>query len=590
MATDFTNPFHAEAIAIVRRLLCADDIVFPVTAPPTKALGDYSVGCFPAAKLQKKSPAILAKIVAEEFTPTEYFDSASAAGPFVNFTANKKALATLVFRRLAKPEELIPQAGAGKTVCIDYSSPNISKQLAYHHIRSTVIGHALCNIYRALGWQTVGINHLGDWGTTHGMLLAADNIWGIDEPLTIGGLNAAYVRFRSAMKEDPTLEAQGKDWFRKLENGDPAARKRWQQFRDVSWAEFARIYDMLGITFDEVKGESQYQDQIPQVLQTLKEKGLSTISQGALVVPLDHGDLDHGDLDNKVKTKDLPPLLLRKGDGATLYGTRDIAAAIYRHETYNFDRCLYVVDRGQAIHFKQVFLTLEKANWSWAKKMHHVSFGLVRLGGKKTSSRSAGGAKQKAILLKEVFAQATTRCAARVAENNPDMDDTTTQKLGQGIGVGAVVFANLSSQRDKDIDFVWEQVLSVDGDSGPYIQYNHARCAAILRKAEEVSLPEAAPEHLLQDSECELAKKLLEFGNAVERAAQTNEPHLVSRFLLDTCASFSRWYTTGSQDPSLRVLTEDKQKSAARIALVRATKQILTKGLAILGLTAPDRM
>src|SRR5690606_3603606 len=273
----------------------------------------------------------------------ELLASASAAGPLVNFRADRGALYRSLFRGpLAEGGSLIPtEVGAGRTVCIDYSSPNIAKHLAYHHIRSTVIGHALVNMYRALGYRVGGINHLGDWGTTHGMLLAAHHMWGADEPLTISALNDLYVRFREAMKDDPSLADAGRAWFKRLEDGDPEARALWQRFRDVSLAEFSEVYQALGIEFDEIRGESEYEQDMPGVIQMLEEKGLTSVSDGALVVSLD----EHG----------MPPLLLKKQDGATLYGTRDLAAALYRWNTYRFTRSLYVVDRGQSLHFKQLF-------------------------------------------------------------------------------------------------------------------------------------------------------------------------------------------------------------------------------------------
>src|SRR5690606_1100465 len=290
----------------------------------------------------------------------ELLASASAAGPLVNFRADRGALYRSLFRGpLAEGGSLIPtEVGAGRTVCIDYSSPNISKHLAYHHIRSTVIGHALVNLNRALGYRVIGINHLGDWGTTHGQLIAAYKKWGAPEPLTVAELNELYVRFNREKKQDPALEEEGRAWFKRLEDGDPEARALWRRFRDVSWAEFESVYQELGIQFEEVKGESEFEADMPGVIEMLEQKGLTAVSEGALVVPLDE--------------LGIPPLLLRKQDGATLYGTRDLAAALYRHRTYGFDRSLYVVDRGQALHFKQLFATLKKAGFDWADRCEHV--------------------------------------------------------------------------------------------------------------------------------------------------------------------------------------------------------------------------
>lgn len=585
------NPFAAAAARTVGAALNQDPAIFQVTAPPRPDMGDFAVGCFPAAKALKEPPPKLAARVVEAFAPDQWLAEASPAGPFVNFRANRDALYRYLFEGALTDTgaALIPtDPGAGKTVCIDYSSPNISKHLAYHHIRSTVIGHALANLYRAAGYRVVGINHLGDWGTTHGMLLAAYEKWGAPEPLTVDALNDLYVRFRQAMEKEPALEEEGRLWFKRLEDGDPEARRLWQRFRDVSLAEFQSVYDLLGIHFEEVRGESAYQDDIPTVLALLADKGLSAVSDGALVVPLD----DAG----------MPPMLLRKQDGATLYGTRDLAAAMYRHDTYGFDRSLYVVDRGQGLHFQQLFLVLARAGFDWARQCMHVPFGLVRLGGKKTGTRTGN-----VVLLKEVLAEAEQRAVDVVRENNPGMSQEEVRDTAKMVGVGAVVFANLASQREKDVDFEWEQVLSVSGDSGPYIQYAHARCASILRKARERAEGALAPGYagedgsadnraaidpalLAHETEWALARKLVDVGEVVHRAVDSNEPHLVSRYLLDLCAAFSRWYTAGNTDRSLRVLVEDHDLARARLTLVAATKEVLRRGLGLLGLSAPEVM
>lgn len=574
---DVLNPFAAAAARAVGDTLALDPARFQVTAPPRPDLGDFAVGCFPAAKALGQPPPKLAAQVADAFTPGEYLVEARATGPFVNFRANREAAYRFLFQATLEDNGvmLVPtDPGAGKTVCIDYSSPNISKHLAYHHIRSTVIGHALVNLYRAAGYRVVGINHLGDWGTTHGMLLAAYEKWGAPEPLTIAALNELYVRFREAMAGEPALEEDGRRWFKRLEDGDAKARKLWERFREVSWAEFDEVYQKLGIVFEEVRGESAYQDDMPAVLELLARKGLSATSEGALVVPLD----DAG----------MPPLLLRKQDGATLYGTRDLAAAIYRHEVHDFVRSLYVVDRGQSLHFKQLFEVLRRAGFEWAEGCVHVPFGVVRVGGKKTGTR-----KGNVVLLKEVLAEAERRAVDVVRANNPDMDELGVAETARAVGVGAVVFANLASQREKDVDFAWEQVLSVSGDSGPYLQYAHARSASILHKAQERGLVPAAdvdPQPLAHDSEWALARRLLGFGETVHRAVDSNEPHLMSRYLLDLCADYSRWYTAGNQDKSLRALVEDDAVARARITLVAAAREVLCRGLDLLGIEAPESM
>ena len=566
------SPIAAHAAQADGHSLSVDPDLLTVTRPPNPKLGDFAVGLFPLAKALRKSPAELAKAVSEAFKPTEHLLSATAAGPFVNFRANRERLfRTLFDGALRSQPELVPKIGGTETICVDFSSPNISKHLAYHHIRSTVIGHSLTKLYRALGHRVVGINHLGDWGTTHGMLLAANEKWGAPDPLNIEALNALYVRFREAMKTDTSLEDAGRQWFKKLEDGDADARATWQKFRDVSWAEFESVYKLLGIEFDEVRGESAYEDAIPGVLEMLEKKGLTEISDGALVVPQEG--------------ENTPPLLLRKKDGATLYGTRDLATAIYRFETYKFSRNLYVVDRGQSLHFKQVFSTLTKAGLEWAEKCQHVPFGLVRIGGKKTGTRSGN-----VVLLKEVLKEAQDRCRTRIAEVNPDMDEASIANIAKQVGIGAIAFANLSSQREKDVDFSWEDVLSWDGDAGPYAQYCAARCSSILRKAGEHKPNEANASLLTHDLEWAVARHLSEYPDVVARAAYNNEPHHMARYVLDLGSAFSRWYTAGNQDKSLRVLGGETKTVEARLALVETVRTYMAHGLSLLGCESPDKM
>jgi arginyl-tRNA synthetase len=571
------NPFARAASQAVADALGVDPAELPVTTPPRPDMGDFAVGCFPAARALKQAPPGLAARAAAAFAPGPLLAAASAAGPFVNFRADRAALYRAQFRAALADggPRLIPDSpGAGRTVVIDYSSPNISKHLAYHHIRSTVIGHALCNLHRALGTRVVGVNHLGDWGTTHGQLIAAYKRWGAPEPLSVTGLNDLYVRFHDAAKQEPSLLEEGRAWFARLEEGDAEARQLWQRFRDVSWAEFNAVYRELDITFEDVRGESDYLDAMPEVLDLLAARRLSAISEGALVVPLE----DLG----------LPPLLLRKQDGATLYATRDLAAAIYRFRTYHFDRSLYVVDRGQGVHFKQLFEVLARAGFDWTARCEHVPFGLVRIGGKKTGTR-----KGNVVLLREVLREASDRAGDRVRENNPDMSEAEVAATARMVGIGGVVFANLVSQRDKDVDFELEEIISPDGDTGPYVQYAHARCSKVLAKAGQVDLPSLAgadPSPLEGDLEWTVARALADFPDVVAKAAEQSEPHLVSRYLLELGAAFSRWYTAGNNDPSARILVAEPAVRTARLALLASTRATLRAGLALLGIGAPDAM
>lgn len=567
----FHTPFAAACADFMARATDLPAASFAVDAPPRREMGDFAVGCFAAAKAQGKNPAVVAAEIAAKFAPTDLLASATAAGPFVNFQLQRGPVFAYCVERAAAGT-LLPQPGADQTICIDYSSPNISKHLAFHHIRSTVIGHALAQIFRGLGYRVIGINHLGDWGTTHGMLIAAFKKWGAPEPIDVTALNALYVRFRDEMKTNPDLENEGRAWFKKLEDGDAEARALWQKFRDVSWAEFETVYAMLGIKFDEIRGESAYEPDMPRVMAELRDKGMVTESQGAQVVELD-GE----------KT----PMLLVTKDGTTLYATRDIAAAQYRWNTYHFARSLYVVDRGQALHFRQLWKALAKAGYAWSSKCEHVPFGLVRIGGKKTSTR--GG---NVVLLKDVFNEASDEIAERIQASvqNNDRTSEVTDIAGtaQKVGIGAVMFANLMSQREKDVDFDWEKVMATDGDSGVYLQYAHARCASILRKAGSDGHANADLSKLTQPGEWALARRILDYGDMAVRAGNNCEPHVICHYLLELAGDFSRFYTAGNGDATLRVLCEDGSTRAARLALTEATKTVLAHGMALLGLQAVE--
>jgi arginyl-tRNA synthetase len=580
MATHYT-PFHraaAEAVSAHTGVPAAD---LKVETPPqrkakpgevTPDLGDLAVGCFALARARGTDPASLAREIAAAFQPGTWLAGAEASGPYVNFKLDRAA----VFRWLidaALRKELVPaRHGEGQTICIDYSSPNISKHLAYHHLRGTTLGHAIASLHRGLGYRVVGINFLGDWGTTHGMLLAAWNRWGPVEPLDVSALNRLYVQFREAMKETPALEDEGRAWFKRLEDGDPDARALWQRFRDVSWAEFQTVYEILGIEFDEVRGESAYEPDLARVMAELSGKGLVTVSEGAQVVELP---------DEKT------PILLRKGDGTTLYATRDVAAAQYRWEHYHFDRSLYVVGREQALHFRQLFKLLERAGHEWASRCQHVPYGHVRIGGKKGATRLGN-----VVLMRNVFDIMQDEVRARIAEANPDKAPADVDAVARAVGIGAVVFGNLASQREKDVDFEIEKVTSVEGDSGPYLQYAHARCASIARKAgERVAGVEGVDfARLAHDAEWTIAKRLFDLPDVVVRAAEACEPHLLCHYLLGLAADFSRYYTLGNGDKALRIVNEDAGVQRARLALTAAVQAVLATGLGFLGIGAPDWM
>jgi arginyl-tRNA synthetase len=575
------TPFHQAAREAVAAHTGAPVDSIAVETPPQKKvkpgetpadLGDLAVGCFALARARGTDPATLAREIATAFRPGPHLASAAAAGPYVNFKVQRAEGFRWVIDAALRGELIPRRHGEGRTVCIDYSSPNISKHLAYHHIRGTAIGHALVRLHHGLGYRVVGINHLGDWGTTHGILLAAWHRWGPVEPLDISALNDLYVRFNKAMKETPALEAEGRAWFKRLEDGDPEARALWQRFRDVSWAEFQAVYEILGIEFDEVRGESAYEPDLPRVVQELHAKGLVTESEGAQVVQLP---------DEKT------PILLRKQDGSTLYATRDVAAAQYRWEQYRFDRSLYVVGREQSLHFRQLFKLLALAGHEWASRCVHVPYGHVRIGGKKGATKLGN-----VVLMRNVFDIMQDEVRERIAASNPDRPPAELAAVTRTVGIGAVVFGNLASQREKDVDFEIEKVTSLEGDSGPYLQYAHARCASIARKAGEpvTSADGIDFARLVHDAEWTLAKRMFELPDVVVRAAEACEPHLVCHYLLGLAGDFARWYTLGNGDKSLRVIVDDPALQRARLALTGAVQAVLATGLGFLGIGAPDWM
>ena len=562
------TPLHLAAAQAVAASTGVRPEDLKVEVPPRAELGDFAVGCFAIAKATKGNPAQIAQQIAAAFQPNEWLASATAAGPFVNFRANRAhALRWLVDATLRR--ELLPRSyGAGKTICIDYGSPNISKHLAYHHIRGTTIGHALAQSYRALGYRVVGINFLGDWGTTHGMVLAAYARWGDGKIPTVELLNELYVKFR----KEPDAEDQGRAYFKKLEDGDAETVALWRRFRVTSWAEFEEVYKILGIAYDDLNGESYFAAGTGKAIAELREQQLLSESEGAQVVQLE-GE----------KT----PFIVLTKDGTTLYATRDLVAAQYRWDTYHFDRSLYVVDRGQSLHFRQLFKVLAKLGRDWASRCQHVPYGLVKVGGKKTGTRLGN-----VVLMQQVFAIAEDEVRKRIAEVNPNLAADVVDVVARQVGIGAVIFANLAPQRDKDIDFELDKAVSLDGDSGPYLQYSHARCASIARKAGEqlTSVDGVDFARLAHDAEWAVAKKLFDFPEIVVRATSANEPHVICHYLLEVAGEFSRWYTLGNGDASLRVLVEDREVRRARLALVAAVQATLREGLSLLGIAAPDQM
>ena len=573
------NPFIAE---IARQVAAATPLDPPaieavLTSPPDEKMGDYAFPCFTLSKSLKKKPNEIAEDIASKIETGDFIREAKAAGPYLNFFVRREAFISWVLRKTRAEAERFGRSdeGRSRTVVIEFSSPNIAKHLGVHHIRSTMIGHALTMICRALGYNVVAINFLGDWGTQFGILIAAYRKWGgeyVFEGDAVANLNELYVRFNREAKSNPALRDEGRAWFRKLEASDPEAVDLWRRFREVSLAEFEGVYERLGVTFDVIGGESEYDKHMPDTIRRLEEMGLAKLDEGALIVDL--------------KKHKMPPVLLRKSDGATLYDTRDIAAAEDRWNTYRFARMIYVVGGDQKLHFRQIFRVLEMMGYPWAKDCVHVDFGMIRLrvsdGGSGSGSGKMSTRRGEVIMLKDVLREAVARVRQTIEDKNPGLAEK--DEIAEAVGVGAVVFNDLKRQRIKDVEFDWKSLLSFEGETGPYVQYAHVRLCSILRKFGR-PVSEAIDFSLLKaPEEFALAKALADFGPAIRRAADACEPSVVSQYMLDLCSRFSSYYHKH------KVVGDDPQLTAARILLVDALRQTIANGLTLLGIQSPEEM
>ena len=548
--------------------LSLEEILGLIEIPPNKDMGDYAFPCFKLAKVFRKAPNMIAADLAESIEAKGDISKVMPMGGYVNFFVNKSQLAINVINDVLtqKDEYGKSKLGEGKTVVIDFSSPNIAKPFHIGHIRTTVIGNALYKIYDSQGYDTVRINHLGDYGTQFGKLIVAFKLWGSKEAVEanpIPELLKLYIRFHDEAESKPEMEDEARAWFTKLENGDLEAKELWQWFRDESLKEFARVYDLLDIEFDSYNGESFYSDKMDTIIETIKEKGLLKESQGTNVVDLEEYNM--------------PPALITKNDGSTLYMTRDLAAAVYRKNTYNFDKCIYVVGSQQSLHFQQLFKVLELVGFEWAKDLIHVPFGMVALEEGTMSTR-----KGRVVFLEDVLKQAIEKTKETMLAKNPDAKNI--DEIAKKVGVGAVVFQELSNSRIKDYTFSWERTLSFEGETGPYVQYTHARCCAVLRKANEEVTSDINYDLLTNEDSVEVLKTIASFNKSIVSAMNRNEPHIVTRFVLDLAQAFNKFY---HDNP---ILVEDAEVRKARLALVAATRQTLENGLKLLGMQAPERM
>lgn len=548
--------------------LTLEEIVALIEVPPNKEMGDFAFPCFKLAKVFRKAPNMIAADLAENIEAKGAISKVMPLGGYVNFFVNKSQLAETVINDVLTKKEKYGHTDLGqeKAVVIDFSSPNIAKPFHIGHIRTTVIGNALYKIYDSQGYNVVRVNHLGDYGTQFGKLIVAFKLWGSKEAVEanpIPELLKLYVKFHEEAEQKPEMEDEARAWFTKLENGDEEAKALWQWFRDESLKEFARVYDLLDIEFDSYAGESFYSDKMGVVIDQLKEKGLLVQSQGTNVVDLEQYNM--------------PPALITKNDGSTLYMTRDLAAAIYRKNTYDFDKCIYVVGSQQSLHFQQLFKVLELMGYEWSKDLIHVPFGMVALEEGTMSTR-----KGRVVFLEDVLKQAVEKTKEIVLSKNPNAKNV--EQIAKQVGVGAVVFQELSNSRIKDYTFSWARTLSFEGETGPYVQYTHARCCAVLRKAEEEVTADINYDLLSEGDGAEVLKVIGSFNKAILAAMRKNEPHIITRFVLDLAQAFNKFY---HDNP---ILVDDVEVRKARLALVAATRQTIENALALLGMHAPERM
>lgn len=545
-----------------------EDIKKLIEIPPKSDMGDFAFPCFQLARVMRKAPNMIAEELASKLNK-EGFERIENLGPYVNFFVDKEAFTKNAIKTvLAEGEDYgKSNIGEGKTVCVEYSSPNIAKPFHVGHLFSTSIGNSLYKLFKEEGYEVVGINHLGDWGTQFGKLISAYNRWVDEEALekdAISELLRIYVKFHDEAEKDPSLVDEGRMHFKRLEEGAEEETALWKRFRELSLKEFNRVYDLLGIKFDSLAGEAFYNDKMQVVIDELKEKNLLTESNGAQVVMLDEYNM--------------PPCIVLKGDGATIYATRDLAAANYRKNTYDFDKCVYVVGTPQALHFKQVFKTLELAGKDWAKDCVHVGFGLVKFADGGMSTR-----KGKVVLLDDLLSEAVSKTLEIINEKNPELENK--EEVAKKIGIGAVIFTYLKNSREKDIIFDWKEILSFEGETGPYVQYSYARGNSILERAGEVDLTNVDYSKLNSKEEFELIKSLESFKKNIHLAIEKFEPSVMSRYVIEVAKLFNKFYNAHS------VLNlEDEELKKARLALVKASLQVIKNGLGLLGIEVVEKM
>ena len=547
-------------------VISSDDLASMLEYPPDTTMGDLALPCFKLSKTLRRSPVQIAQIIAEKLVDPS-IKKAEAVNGYLNISISDDYLCSVLCDEVLANGDQYGSAdfGRGKTVVLDYSSPNVAKPFHIGHLGTTVIGHSLKKLHEFVGYDCVGINYLGDWGTQFGKMIVAYKMWGDREAINEGGIDKLvelYVKFHHAAEEDPALNDEARAEFHKLELGDEENIALWKWFIEISVAEYKKTYAQLGIEFDSYKGESFYTDKMPAQVQKLRDMGLLKIDDGASIVDLEEYNM--------------PPCLILKRDGSTLYPTRDIAAAVYRKQTYDFDKAIYVTSAGQSLHFAQWFKVVELMQYDWHDKLVHVPYGTVSINGAKLATRTGN-----VILLKDLFAQAIEKVSEIMDEKNPNLENK--DKVAEAVGVGAIVFYYLSSNRIRDINFVLEDALSFDGNTGPYVQYTYARTCSLIEKAKEKEL--GGKVVFTSDDERELVKTLARFPEKVLEALDLYEPSVVTRYILDVATAFNRFYH------NCQILSAtDVDVLSTRVALTKATNYVLGNAFELICLKKTEKI
>lgn len=561
--------FKNEIVTLLSKViseLSESEINDLIEVPSNAQMGDFAFPCFKLAKVFRKAPNMIASDIVETIEQSNMFSEVKHVGAYVNFYVNKQKFIENVLSTGQLNAKL--NDGNGKTIVLDYSSPNIAKPFHIGHLRTTIIGNSLYNIYEHLGYKCVGVNHLGDWGTQFGKLIVAYKKWGSKEEIEKNGINELikiYVKFHEEAEKAPELDDEARAWFTKMENGNKEALDLWQWFKDISLLEFKKVYNMLDIEFDSYAGESFYNDKMEDIINELEDRNLIEVSEGAKIVPLEE--------------ENMPPCLITKKDGSTLYATRDITAAIYRKNTYDFEKCIYVTAFDQNLHFAQWFKVIEKMGYEWADRLIHVPYGLVSMESGKLSSR-----KGKVIYLENLLNESIDKTKKIIEDKNPNLENK--DKIAKDVGIGAILFNDLYNNRIKDVVFSWDKVLNFDGETGPYVQYTHARASSVLRKANYDNTKNRDIEYnlLTDDLAFSVVKTLERFSNVVRDSANKLEPSFISRYVVDLAQDFNRFYH------NCPILVDDIKLRDARLELVYNVKIIIKEALNLLGIKAPEQM